>query len=102
MTVKLVVLYTQPADPAGFDEHYLGVHIPLVAKIPGLFAGISSSGLLGFVWYDLAQNDGIYHQDWRLEGDTNAVAAFRAAAATYLSSESGLVRKLDSPVPSSP
>ena len=36
MTVKLVVLYTQPADPAGFDEHYLGVHMPLVAKIPGL------------------------------------------------------------------
>ncbi|HUC21939.1 MAG TPA: EthD family reductase [Streptosporangiaceae bacterium] len=36
MTVKLVVLYTQPADPAAFDEHYLGVHMPLVAKIPGL------------------------------------------------------------------
>jgi uncharacterized protein (TIGR02118 family) len=36
MTVKLIVLYTQPADPAGFDEHYLGVHVPLVAKIPGL------------------------------------------------------------------
>lgn len=36
MTVKLVVLYTQPADPAAFDEHYLRVHVPLVAKIPGL------------------------------------------------------------------
>lgn len=36
MTVKLVVLYTQPEDPAAFDEHYLGVHMPLVAKIPGL------------------------------------------------------------------
>ena len=36
MTVKLVVLYTQPDDPAAFDEHYLGVHMPLVAKIPGL------------------------------------------------------------------
>lgn len=36
MTVKLVVLYTQPADPAAFDEHYLGVHMPLVSKIPGL------------------------------------------------------------------
>jgi uncharacterized protein (TIGR02118 family) len=36
MTVKLVVLYTQPEDPAAFDEHYLGVHVPLVAKIPGL------------------------------------------------------------------
>ncbi len=36
MTIKLVVLYTQPDDPTGFDEHYLGVHVPLVAKIPGL------------------------------------------------------------------
>jgi uncharacterized protein (TIGR02118 family) len=36
MTVKLVVMYTQPDDPAAFDEHYLGVHAPLVHKIPGL------------------------------------------------------------------
>jgi len=36
MTVKLVVLYTQPADAAAFDEHYLGVHMPLVDKLPGL------------------------------------------------------------------
>jgi uncharacterized protein (TIGR02118 family) len=36
MTIKLVVLYTQPEDKAAFDEHYLGVHVPLVAKIPGL------------------------------------------------------------------
>lgn len=36
MTVKLVVLYTQPDDPDAFDEHYLGVHGPLVQKIPGL------------------------------------------------------------------
>lgn len=36
MTVKLVVLYTQPDDAAAFDEHYLGVHGPLVDKVPGL------------------------------------------------------------------
>lgn len=36
MTVKLVVLYTQPDDADGFDEHYLGVHAPLVEKVPGL------------------------------------------------------------------
>jgi uncharacterized protein (TIGR02118 family) len=36
VTVKLVVLYTQPGDATGFDEHYLGVHGPLVEKIPGL------------------------------------------------------------------
>ncbi len=36
MTVKLVVLYTQPDDADAFDEHYLGVHGPLVDTIPGL------------------------------------------------------------------
>lgn len=36
MTVKLVVLYTQPDDAAAFDEHYLGVHMPLASTIPGL------------------------------------------------------------------
>src|ERR1700722_19591013 len=36
MTVKLLVLYTPPEDPAAFDEHYLGVHVPLVEQIPGL------------------------------------------------------------------
>ena len=36
MPLKLVVMYTQPDDPATFDEHYLSVHMPLVEKLPGL------------------------------------------------------------------
>lgn len=36
MTIKLVVLYAQPDDVDGFDRHYLGVHGPLVERIPGL------------------------------------------------------------------
>jgi uncharacterized protein (TIGR02118 family) len=36
MTVKLVVLYAQPDDPDAFDEHYFGVHMPLVGALPGL------------------------------------------------------------------
>ena len=36
MTVKLVVLYTQPADTAAFDRHYLDVHMPLARQLPGL------------------------------------------------------------------
>jgi uncharacterized protein (TIGR02118 family) len=36
MTVKLVVLYTQPDDTAAFDEHYLREHMTGVATIPGL------------------------------------------------------------------
>jgi uncharacterized protein (TIGR02118 family) len=37
--VKLVALYKKPADAdaiEAFEEHYFGVHMPLVAKIPGL------------------------------------------------------------------
>jgi len=36
VTVKLVVLYTQPSDADAFDRHYLGTHMPLVRAIPGL------------------------------------------------------------------
>ena len=36
VTVKLVVLYTQPSDPGAFDRHYFGTHVPLVQAIPGL------------------------------------------------------------------
>ena len=36
MTVKLVVLYTPPADADVFDEHYVGVHAPLARSVPGL------------------------------------------------------------------
>jgi uncharacterized protein (TIGR02118 family) len=36
MTVKLVVLYTQPDDDDAFDKHYLAVHGPLVDQVPGL------------------------------------------------------------------
>ncbi len=42
MTVKLVVLYTQPADASAFDEHYLGVHMPMVSSIPGLLRAEAS------------------------------------------------------------
>ena len=36
MTIKVVVLYTQPEDPEAFDQQYLGVHMPMVREIPGL------------------------------------------------------------------
>jgi uncharacterized protein (TIGR02118 family) len=36
MTVKLIVLYTQPDDTDAFDRHYLGTHMPLAQAIPGL------------------------------------------------------------------
>jgi mannan endo-1,4-beta-mannosidase len=70
--------------PMLIGETAIGQVAGQAANIPGLFAGVSSSGLLGFVWFDEAQDYGIYHQDWRLEGNPAAVAAFRAGVATYL------------------
>jgi uncharacterized protein (TIGR02118 family) len=32
----MVVIYRTPADPAAFDAHYYGVHIPLAKRLPGL------------------------------------------------------------------
>lgn len=53
------------------------------SQIRRLFAGVKADHLLGFVWFDETQNQGIYHQDWRLEDDPAALAAFRSAAKTY-------------------
>jgi mannan endo-1,4-beta-mannosidase len=53
------------------------------SKIPGLFAGVKADHLLGLVWFDLSQNGGVNHQDWRLEDSPAALAAFRAAVKEY-------------------
>jgi hypothetical protein len=46
-------------------------------SIRNLFTAIRRHRLLGLVWFDQAQHAGIYHQDWRLEGQQAAVAEFR-------------------------
>jgi uncharacterized protein (TIGR02118 family) len=33
---KLTVLYEGPADPAAFDAHYFGTHVPLAEAMPGI------------------------------------------------------------------
>lgn len=33
---KILVIYSQPADPAKFDRYYFATHVPLAKKIPGL------------------------------------------------------------------
>lgn len=53
------------------------------AQIAGIFAGVKADRLLGFAWFDQKQNDGPYHQDWRLEDSPAALAAFRAGVKEY-------------------
>jgi len=33
---KLLVLYNEPKDPAHFRTYYVGTHVPLAEKLPGL------------------------------------------------------------------
>jgi hypothetical protein len=67
--------------PILLSEASVGPVAGQAAKIPGLFAGMRQYGTLGLVWFDIAQNDGLYHQDWHLEASPAAAAAFRRAAA---------------------
>ena len=52
----------------------------------------------GLAWFDKAQNDGTYHQDWRIENDPQADAAFRpslwrAGPGTALTASAGIASR---------
>lgn len=74
-TVQNVRRFTR--KPILVAEVGIGPRAGQAAKIPGLFAGLRRDRLLGLIWFDVAQHQGLYHQNWRLSGPT-AVAAFRA------------------------
>jgi hypothetical protein len=63
--------------PILISEAAVGPVAGQAAKIPGLFSLVRRHHLLGFVWFDAAQDSGIYHQDWRLEGHPAAITEFR-------------------------
>jgi mannan endo-1,4-beta-mannosidase len=72
--------------PVMIAETAVGTTSDRETQIKGLLAGVLADHMLGFVWFDEAQNDGIYHQDWRLQDDPAALAEFKAAARTYVTS----------------
>ena len=66
--------------PVLLSETAVGPRAGQASKISSLFTGIRQHAALGLVWFDFAQHQGIYHQDWRLEDSPAAVAAFRQNA----------------------
>jgi hypothetical protein len=72
--------------PLLIAETAVGTTADRDSQIKGLFAGVRERHLAGLMWFDEAQNSGLYHQDWRLEDDPSALAAFSAAAAAYAGS----------------
>jgi mannan endo-1,4-beta-mannosidase len=65
------------AKPVLLSETAVGPRAGQVAKISDLFAGMRRYATLGLVWFDMAQHQGIYHQDWRIEDSPAAETAFR-------------------------
>jgi mannan endo-1,4-beta-mannosidase len=69
-------------QPVLLSETAVGPNAGQTVKIPDLFAGMRQYSTLGLVWFDIAQDDGIYHQDWRIEDNPAAEVAFRRAVST--------------------
>ena len=67
--------------PVLLSETAVGPIPGQAAKIGELFTGIAQYQTLGLVWFDIAQDGGLYHQDWRIENSPAAAAAFRHGAA---------------------
>ena len=66
--------------PVLLSEVAVGPEAGQARKIPDLFEGMRHYGTLGLVWFDIAQHDGLYHQDWHIEDNPSAEAAFRRDA----------------------
>lgn len=67
-------------DPILLSETSVTPLADQYANIQNLFDGMSQYKVLGLVWFDKNQtylSRGIDHQDWRLEGNFRAEAAFR-------------------------
>ena len=67
------------SQPILISETGIGALAGQAAKIPNLFAGVRRHHLLGLVWFDKRQHQGIDHQDWHIEGHPAAIRAFRKA-----------------------
>ncbi len=67
--------------PVIISEVGIGPNSNRENQIRALFPGVKASRISAVIWFDADQHDGLYHQDWQLEGHPEALSAFRAAAA---------------------
>jgi hypothetical protein len=74
-TIAQVRTFTR--KPVLLSETGVGPRAGQHAKITNLFAGMRQDKMLGLVWFDMDQHDGIYHQDWRIQDSPAAESAFR-------------------------
>jgi glycosyl hydrolase family 26 len=76
----IAAIRTISSAPLLIAETAVGTTPNRESQIDALFAGVRAERLAGVVWFDKAQHAGVYHQNWRLEDDPSALAAFTAAA----------------------
>jgi mannan endo-1,4-beta-mannosidase len=74
-TIDQVRAFTR--KPVLLSETGVGPEAGQLAKISDLFQGMRRYRMLGLVWFDKDQDQGLYHQDWRIEGSPAAEFAFR-------------------------
>ena len=79
-TIAQVRAFTR--KPLLLSETAVGPQAGQPVKIRELFGGMRQYQALGLVWFDIAQHQGIYHQDWRIEDSQPAAAAFRQGASS--------------------
>jgi hypothetical protein len=79
-TIDQVRAFTD--KPVLLSETAVGPDAGQFAKIGNLFDGMQQDDTLGLVWFDKTQSGGIYRQDWRIEGNAVAEAAFRLGVST--------------------
>jgi mannan endo-1,4-beta-mannosidase len=72
-TIDQVRTFT--SKPVLLSETAVGPKAGQFAKIGNLFNGMHRYQTLGLVWFDIRQDDGDLHQDWRIEDSKAAAAA---------------------------
>ncbi len=64
-------------QPVLLSETAVGPAAGQFVKIQDLFRGMARYKTLGLVWFDKTQDNGIFHQDWRIEDSQTAEDSFR-------------------------
>jgi hypothetical protein len=76
LTTKPVLLAETAVGPAAGQ----------FAKVQDLFRGMTKYRTVGLVWFDVDQDQGTYHQDWRIEDNQAAEYSFRLGVREALAS----------------
>ena len=96
MAVKITITFWDPVDPEAFEQHYVGVHAPLVRDLPGLRAYEYGRALTNF---DGTPADAFWVVSLAFDSEEAMHASFASAAPTRAPGDAG-VESCDQAAPS--